>query len=116
MIKKAEDPYLALLSYRSASLEHGHSPAELLFGRSLLTTIPTTQENLKPSWPKLKAFRATDKHLKKIGRSQTSMQDTVLDRQIANFDARHRVRDQTQLEPGDSARIADKKEQLGDNS
>ena len=97
MIKKAEDPYLALLAYRSAPLEHGHSPAELLFGRSLRTTIPTTPENLKPRWPNLKVFRATDKHLK--------------DRQKANFDTRHRVRKQTQLEAGDSVWITDKKEQ-----
>ena len=46
VIKKAEDPYLSLLAYRSAPLEHGHSPAELLLGRSLRTMISTTPENL----------------------------------------------------------------------
>ena len=34
------DPYLALMSYRSAPLECGKSPAELLFGRNIRTRLP----------------------------------------------------------------------------
>jgi transposase InsO family protein len=36
-----EDPYLALLAYRSAPMESGHSPAELLMGRKLNCGLPS---------------------------------------------------------------------------
>jgi hypothetical protein len=35
MLKKSDDPYIALLSYRATPLDNGHSPAELLMGRKL---------------------------------------------------------------------------------
>ena len=44
LLKKAtdskSDPYLALLSYRTAPLECGLFPAELLMNRKLRTTLP----------------------------------------------------------------------------
>ena len=45
---KSEDPYLALLSYRSTPLQNGHTPAELLMGCKLCSTLPLAPEKLKP--------------------------------------------------------------------
>ena len=39
MLKKSVDPYGALLAYRTTSLECGYSPAQLLMGRQLTTSI-----------------------------------------------------------------------------
>ena len=40
LLKKVEDPFLALLSYRATPLRNRYSPAELLMGRTLCTTVP----------------------------------------------------------------------------
>ena len=40
MLKKADDPFLALLAYRTTPLHYGFSPAELLMGRKLRTVLP----------------------------------------------------------------------------
>ena len=37
MLKKADDPHLALLAYRTTTLDNGFNPAELLMGRKLKT-------------------------------------------------------------------------------
>ena len=41
-----DDPYLALLNYRTSPLQNGSSPAEIMFGRKLRTSIPTTEKVL----------------------------------------------------------------------
>ena len=42
------DPLLGILEYRTTPLETGYSPAQLLQGRQLRTTLPTLPEQLKP--------------------------------------------------------------------
>lgn len=46
-ISSSEDPYKALLAYRSTPLKNGYSPAELCMGRKLRTSIPTIGKNLE---------------------------------------------------------------------
>ncbi|UYV80374.1 hypothetical protein LAZ67_19000010 [Cordylochernes scorpioides] len=48
ILKKNQDPSLGLLEYRSTPLENGYSPAELLMGRKLRTTLPIAPENHNP--------------------------------------------------------------------
>ncbi|XP_033110101.1 uncharacterized protein K02A2.6-like [Anneissia japonica] len=46
ILKKNDDPYLALLSYRSSPLQNGKSPSELLMNRRLRTQLPTIDAQL----------------------------------------------------------------------
>ncbi|UYV76749.1 K02A2.6-like [Cordylochernes scorpioides] len=48
ILKKNQDPSLGLREYRSSPLKNGYSPAELLMGRKLRTTLPIAPENLNP--------------------------------------------------------------------
>ncbi len=49
LIKKAEDPYKALLAYRNTNIEEvGLSPAQMFMGRRLKTDIPATSPMLAP--------------------------------------------------------------------
>ena len=42
-----------MLAYRSTPLSCGYSPAELLMGRKIRTTVPTFHKLLPPKWPDL---------------------------------------------------------------
>ena len=43
LLKKAKDPYLAMLSYRTTAIDDiGLSPAEMMFSRKLKTKLPTS--------------------------------------------------------------------------
>ncbi|UYV82085.1 K02A2.6-like [Cordylochernes scorpioides] len=46
--KKEEDCYLTLQAYRTMPLESGYSPAELLMGRRLRTSVPAIESSLMP--------------------------------------------------------------------
>lgn len=80
LLKNADDPFLALLSYRSTPLPWcGMSPAELLMGRKIRTTLPQTTDSLVPQWPYLQEFRSANEEFKR--------------KQKADHDRRHRVQD-----------------------
>ena len=80
LLKNSSDPFLALLSYRATPIPWcGRSPAELLMGRKIRTTLPMSTDNLTPQWCYLSDFKEADKRYKsKLKR---------------NYDHRHRVRD-----------------------
>ena len=50
LLKKEKDPHLALLSYRTTPLQNGYSPAELLMGRRLRTTVPVLRSYSTPNY------------------------------------------------------------------
>uniref|UniRef100_A0A3Q2U3D0 Integrase catalytic domain-containing protein n=1 Tax=Fundulus heteroclitus TaxID=8078 RepID=A0A3Q2U3D0_FUNHE len=97
LFKKASDPYRALLAYRATPLSNGYSPAELLMGRRLRTTLPILPERLQPVLPDLQVLR------------QTERKKRWADAKC--FNSRNRARDLGKLSPGDNVWIADAAEQ-----
>ena len=78
LLRDTSDPNLALLSYRSTPLSWcGHSPAELLMGRQIRSTLPISTKSLTPRWPDLQTFRTVDEQFKQ--------------KQKKHFDRRHRA-------------------------
>ena len=58
MLEKSKDPHLALLSYRSTEFSWcSLSPAQLLMGRRIRSTLPQILENLSPDWLYLKSLK-----------------------------------------------------------
>ena len=78
---------MAMLAYRSTPLENGLSPAELLMGRKLRTTVPMTSQQLKPK-------------LLNSSQLQRKERETRKKKKIS-FDKCHRARHLKLLKPGD---------------
>ena len=60
LLKKVGDPYMALVSYRTTPLQTSYSPSQLLMGRKLRTSIPTTHDQLVPKLPDPVELRERD--------------------------------------------------------
>ena len=94
-LKKASDPYLALLAYRATPLRCGYSPAQLLMGRRLRTTVPVLPSELNPALPDSGAVARTEEAKRKA--------DAV------NYNRRHRVRALRDLSSGEEVWVTDVK-------
>ena len=80
LLKRTEDPFIALLSYRATPLPWcGRSPAELLMGRNIRSTLPQMTESLVPQWKYLPELRRTNEEFKR--------------KQKRDHDHHHRARD-----------------------
>jgi hypothetical protein len=93
LIKKAADPFLALLSYRSTPLENGYSPAQLLMGRQLRSTVPISTASLRPQTPDATTLQQLDRNIKQ--------------RQANNYNRRHHACEQKRRQIGDYVWIPD---------
>lgn len=94
ILSKCEDMDYGLLSYRSAPLENGYSPAELLMGRRVRSTVPITMENLRPAVPDQEGLQAKEKRYR-MGMKR-------------RFDQRHGVsKELPELVPGDQVWLSD---------
>ena len=94
MLKKSDDPYLAMLIYRSTLLQNGFSPSELLMNRRLRTNLPITETQLKPKVPDFTAAKAKEEE-------QNRKQKKV-------FDSRHATRELDPLFPGEKLWVQDR--------
>ena len=93
LLKKENDPYMALLAYRTSPLENGTSPAELLMGRKLRSTVPTLPKVLQPQLPDATQIRLKESE----SRALTKLQ----------FDRRHRAKELPALSVGEKVWIKD---------
>ncbi|KAJ7996477.1 hypothetical protein DPEC_G00237470 [Dallia pectoralis] len=91
LLTKASDPYLALLAYRATPLQNGYSPAELLMGGRLRTTVPALPTLLDPVLPDYNVLEAKEKRAN--------------DAEIYN--KRHGARNLEPLVPGEDVWITD---------
>lgn len=87
LLKKSDDPYLALLNYRATPLQLGWSPAELLMSRRLRSRIPTMTQKLAPFTQNVPKFRELDTQNRQ--------------KQKEHFDRRHRAREMSPLTGGE---------------
>ena len=86
-----------MLCYRATPLENGFSPAELLMGRKIRTTVPILPKLLKPKLPNNFQLRKKEK--------------AIRERQRRNFNSHHRAKDLPPLEKGQMVWIRDSDEQ-----
>uniref|UniRef100_A0A3B5QZY7 Gypsy retrotransposon integrase-like protein 1 n=1 Tax=Xiphophorus maculatus TaxID=8083 RepID=A0A3B5QZY7_XIPMA len=95
LLKKAGDPYLALMAYRSAPLANGFSPTELLMGRRIRTTVPVTQSQLTPKIIDMEKLRTAETDYRQ--------------KQRQSYNRRHRARNMSLLHPGEKVWVTDLK-------
>ena len=94
LLKKSDDPYLALLIYRSTPLPNSnYSPAELLMSRKLRTNLLILNRDLKPKVPSYSKLKASECNRKEQLKK--------------NFDQRHKAKILTPLQEGVTVWIPD---------
>ena len=96
LLKKSDDPYIALMIYRSTPLHNGFSPSELLMNRKLRTTLPILESQLQPSIPEYSVVSEKE-----------AMRKANIKR---NFDVRHRANTLDPLPAGQQVWISGRRD------
>eukprot|EP00064_Thunnus_orientalis_P015550 superscaffoldBa00002897_g15604 len=87
---------MALMAYRAIPLANGHSPAELLMGRRIRTTVPVIPSSLDQAWLDISKLKEEEQNSKQ--------------RERKNFNRRHRAYDLPRLKLGDHVWVTDTRE------
>jgi len=93
LLKKDGDHMKALLSYRSTPLACGYSPAELLMGRKLRTTLPVLPSSLAPKLPNMERLQEKEAESK--------------ERMRRSYNERHAAVEQPALKPEEQVFVKD---------
>ena len=93
LLKKADDPYAALLAYRSMPVSCGYSPAELLMNRKLRSSVPIFPAQLHPRIPDYVLL--------------TEKGEKIREQQKRNFDSHHRTKELCPLSSEDMVWVTD---------
>ena len=93
LLKKSQDPYMAMLTYQSSPLWNGFSPPEMLISRQLHANLPMTHTQLLPSVPDFAMLKAKEEEQRM--------------KQKSTFDCRHAVQDLDPLLPGEQVWVTD---------
>ena len=96
LLKKAKDPYAAIMAYRATPLSNGFSPAEILMGRRLRTTVPMVHEQLVPRQIPWSDIVEKDKQSRETQKQQ--------------YDKSHRAKQLPPLEDGAAVFLQDRRE------
>ena len=91
LLKKSEDPYVAMLTYRSTPLQNGFSPSQLLMNHWLCTNLPMTEAQLQPQIPDFTIVKNKEEEQRR--------------KQKKVFDSRHAAKDLDPPLPGEEVWI-----------
>lgn len=87
-----DDPTKALMVYRATPIAAtGYSPAELMMGRRMKTTVPILPELLQPNWPDYESAFNNDEATKRVYGH--------------HYDRHHGAKQLPPLQPGDAVRL-----------
>ena len=93
LLKKNDDSFLALLTYRSTALQTGLSPSELFMGRRLWTLLPVLAKTLTP------------RDLKREGEEVVKKEEMYRSNRRQSLNQRHREKELPDLTNGSETRI-----------
>ena len=80
------DMYMAMLAYRFTPLENGLSPAKLLMGQKLRTSVPVEPKQLNPKVPNQSQLRQKDQQQEKQGQNFNKSHRAVISKPMKKGD------------------------------